>query len=48
MAPGATEVSFQYDTMRFLEMQIARTRFRHQVPQRVAPGAKDLLDGVAR
>ena len=40
MALGAIEVSFQYDTMRFLEMQIARTRFRHQLPQHFAPGAK--------
>lgn len=40
MALGAIEVSLQYDSMRFLEMQIARTRFRHQLPQHFAPGTE--------
>ena len=48
MALGAIEVSFQYDRMRFLEMQKARTRFRHQLPQHFAPGAKRLGIGGLR
>ena len=33
MALGAIEVSIQYDSVRFLKMQMTWTRFSHQLPQ---------------
>ena len=38
MALGAIEVSFQYGSMRFLEMQMARPEFHNQLAQHLTAG----------